>query len=64
MPATSVAQQKTAAIALQVKRGDIPLSKAGPAAKAMAKMSENSLEHYAKTKHGNLPEHVSKKNAV
>lgn len=61
MPAKSTAQQQTAGIALAVKRGDIPASKAGPAARSMAKMPTESLMHYAQTKHGKLPERVAKK---
>jgi len=61
MPAKSTSQQQTAGIALAVKRGDIPASKAGPAAKSMAQMPSESLRHYATTKHGTLPKHVSDK---
>jgi len=61
MPSKSVSQQQAAGIALAVKRGDIPASKAGPAAQQMAKMPSSSLMEYAKTKHGQLPDHVAKK---
>lgn len=59
MPAESKAQQQTAGMALAYKRGDLPASKAGPAVKQMARMPTESLMDYAKTKHGNLPKHVS-----
>jgi len=60
MPAKSVAQQQAAGIAMAVKKGEIPASKAGPAARAMAQMPSQSLQHYAQTKHGKLPDHVKK----
>jgi hypothetical protein len=60
MPATSKSQQRTAGAALSCKRsGDC--SKAPAAVKSMAKMPTSTLMEYAKTKHGNLPERVSKK---
>jgi hypothetical protein len=59
-PSTSVAQQQTAGIALAIKRGERPAAGASEAAKSMAKMPTESLLHYAKTKHGNLPQHVKK----
>ena len=61
MPAVSKSQRQAAGIAIALKRGDIPASKAGEAARSMAKMPTSSLRDYAQTKHGNLPEHVSKK---
>jgi hypothetical protein len=55
----SIAQQQAAAIALQAKRGEIPVSKLKGASKEMYKgMSEKDLEDFAKTKHANLPKHV------
>jgi len=55
----SIAQQQAAAIALQAKRGEIPVSKLTGASKEMYKMSEKDLEDFAKTKHANLPKHVA-----
>lgn len=57
--AESVAQQKAAAIALQAKRGEIPVSKLTGASKEMYKMSEKDLEDFAKTKHDKLPNRVT-----
>lgn len=52
--------QRAAGIARAYQKGEIPKSKLGPAARSMAKMPSESLEHFARTKHGNLPEHVKK----
>ena len=53
--ATSVAQQRLMALALQHKRGELPADKVSPAVKDLAKgMSEKELEDFAKTKHKGL----------
>lgn len=55
--ATSVAQQRLMALALQHKRGELPADKVSPAVKDLAKgMSEKDLEDFAKTKHKGLPQ--------
>ena len=55
--ATSVAQQRLMALALQHKRGELPADKVSPAVKDLAKgMSEKELEDFAKTKHKGLPQ--------
>ena len=57
--ATSVAQQRLMALALQHKRGELPADKVSPAVKDLAKgMSEKDLEDFAKTKHKGLPDKV------
>ena len=55
--ATSVAQQRLMALALQHKRGELPADKVSPAVKDLAKgMSEKDLEDFASTKHKGLPQ--------
>ena len=55
--ATSVAQQRLMALALQHKRGELPADKVSSAVKDLAKgMSEKDLEDFAKTKHKGLPQ--------
>lgn len=57
--ATSVAQQRLMALALQHKLGELPADKVSPAVKDLAKgMSEKELEDFAKTKHKGLPDKV------
>lgn len=56
--AKSEAQQKAAAIALQVKRGNLPKSALIGASKEMYNMSEKDLEDFAKTKHKGIPAKV------
>jgi len=56
--AKSEAQQKAAAVALAVKRGDMPKSALQGASKDMYKMSEKDLEDFAKTKHKGIPKKV------
>jgi hypothetical protein len=60
MPSTSKNQQIAAAIALKAKKeGKKP--KAGTASAQMAKMSQEDLEKFARTKHKGLPKRKSKK---
>ncbi len=57
--AKSEAQQKAAAIALAVKRGEKPKSELIGASKDMYKMSEEDLEDFARTKHKGIPARVN-----
>jgi carboxypeptidase C (cathepsin A) len=58
----SIAQQQAAAIALQAKRGEIPVSQLTGASMQMYKgMSEKQLEDFAKTKHDGLRKHVDER---
>lgn len=55
--ATSVAQQKLMALALQHKRGKLDADKVTPAVEKLAKsMSEKELDDFASTKHKGLPQ--------
>lgn len=57
MPATSKDQRRSAAIALQVKEGDLPKSKLQGASKQMYEsMTAAELREYAETSEKNLPE--------
>lgn len=47
MPAKSSKQRRAAGMALAIKRGDTPKSKARPAVRNMSKMSETQLKHFA-----------------
>jgi len=60
--AKSEAQQKAAAIALAVKRGDKPKSELIGASKEMYKMSEKDLEDFARTSHEGIPARVNEAN--
>lgn len=61
MSAKSRAQQRAAGMALAMKRGKMPMGKLKGAAKLMAQsMSEEELEHFAKTKRKGLPAHKKK----
>ncbi len=61
MPAKSKSQQQAMAIALAAKRGRISKSKLkGPSREMAESMSERQLRDFAKTKSGNLPDHVKK----
>jgi len=57
--AKSEAQQKAAAIALAVKRGDKPKSELIGASKEMYNMSEKDLEDFARTSHKGIPARVN-----
>ncbi len=58
MPAVSESQQQAAAMALQAKRGEIPVeSLKGPALAMFRSMSRKELEEFASTKHKGLPKH-------
>lgn len=58
MPAESKSQQAAAAIALAVKRGELPMSKLqGASLQMWRSMTEEQLEEYAGTKTKKLPEH-------
>ena len=48
MPATTEAQRKLMAIALQIKRGELPASYSPEAAKLARTMTERQLRDYAK----------------
>jgi hypothetical protein len=61
MPSESKAQQRAAGMAVAAKKGEIPVSKLGPAARSMMDMKSSDLMKYAQTKHNKLPEHVSPK---
>jgi len=63
MPATSQAQQRTAAIALAAKEKHNTKGIKSPA-KAMSHMSKAELEKYAHTKLKGLPKHVQKESVV
>ena len=55
--ATSIAQQKLMALALQHKRGELDADKVTPAVEKLAKsMSEKELDDFASTKHKGLPQ--------
>ena len=55
--ATSVAQQRLMALALQHKRGELDADKVTPAVEKLAKsMSEKELDDFASTKHKGLPQ--------
>jgi len=54
VPAKSIAQRQAAGIAYAVKKGRLPKSKLRGASKQMAKMSTESLRHFAETKHEGL----------
>ena len=55
--ATSIAQQKLMALALQHKRGELDAGKVTPAVEKLAKsMSTKELEDFASTKHKGLPQ--------
>ena len=55
--ATSIAQQKLMALALQHKRGELDSDKVTPAVEKLSKsMSTKELEDFAKTKHKGLPQ--------
>jgi len=57
--ATSIAQQKLMALALQHKRGKLDSDKVTPAVEKLAKsMSEKELDDFASTKHKGLPNKV------
>ena len=57
MPAKSKDQQRAAAIALQVKEGDLPKSKLKGSSKQMYdSMSKKQLRDFAETKVENKPE--------
>lgn len=57
MPAKSKAQQSAAALALQAKQGDIPVSKLKGEAKSMYdSMTAEELRDFAETPRKNLPE--------
>jgi hypothetical protein len=59
MPALSQQQQKLMGLALAVKRGQIPLSKASKSIQKLAKsMTEKDIEKFAATKHKGLPKKV------
>jgi hypothetical protein len=59
MPSVSKQQQKLFGLALSVKRGDTPKSKASKQVKDLVdRMSEKDLEKYAKTKQSGLPNKV------
>jgi hypothetical protein len=57
-PSVSTSQQQASGIARAVQKGEIPASKLGPAAKSMAKMPSQTLEHFARTPYIGLPKHV------
>ncbi len=57
MPARSKAQQQAAGAALAAKRGEIPKSRLGRAARQMLSMSEKQLREYAGTSTKRLPKH-------
>jgi len=62
MPAKSKAQQKAAGAALAAKRGEMSRSRLKGASKSMAdSMSEEQLEHFAKTPRRKLPARTSKR---
>ncbi len=57
MPSVSQAQQRSAALALSARRGEIPVSRLKGSALSMYKsMTEKQLEEYAGTKRTGLPE--------
>ena len=58
MPAYSKAQRRLFALALQFKRGEIPVSKVSDEVKDLSKLPEETLRDYAKTKEADLPNHV------
>ena len=59
MPALSQQQQKLMGLALAVKRGKIPASKASKSVQQLAKsMTEKDIEKFAATKHKGLPKKV------
>ena len=59
MPALSQQQQKLMGLALAVKRGKIPASKASKSVQQLAKsMTEKDIEKFASTKHKGLPKKV------
>jgi len=59
MPALSQQQEKLMGLALAVKRGQIPLSKASKSIQKLAKsMTEKDIEKFAATKHKGLPKKV------
>lgn len=61
--AVSKAQQRIFALALQHKRGELPVDQQTDSVKKIAKsMSLKSLEKYASTKHDNIPNKVDEKN--
>ena len=58
MPAQSKAQRRLFALALQFKRGEIAASEVSDEVKDLSKLPEETLRDYAKTKEGDLPDHV------
>ena len=58
MPAQSKAQRRLFALALQFKRGEIAASEISDEVKDLSKLPEDTLRDYAKTKEGDLPDHV------
>ncbi len=64
MPAVSKAQRRAAALALQAKEGDIPVSRLKGAALQMYKsMTMSQLREYATSKEKGLPKRKAKKGA-
>lgn len=62
MPARSEQQQKLFGLALSVKRGDTPRSKASKEVLDIVdSMSEKDIEDFAATKHKKLPKKVESK---
>ena len=52
MPAYSKAQRRLFALALQFKRGEIPVSKVSDEVKDLSKLPEETLRDYVKNKRG------------
>lgn len=58
MPATSKAQRRLFALALQYKRGELSASDVSDEVKELSELPEKTLRDYAKTKESDLPDKV------
>jgi hypothetical protein len=58
MPATSKAQRRLFALALQYKRGELSASDVSDEVKELSELPKKTLRDYAKTKESDLPDKV------